>query len=70
MRCALAQAEPPPLHHLEGRGLQGDQEKQPPLLRARQRTVLLGRVPPGRARLPGEAPVGPMGWARGFKGRD
>jgi len=68
-RFALAHPEQPPLHHLERIGLQVDQEKQPPILRGRQRTVLVGRVAAGGTRLPLEAPMGHMGLERGLKGR-
>jgi hypothetical protein len=70
MGFALAHPEQPPLYYLEGVGLQVDQDKQQPLLRGRQRTVLVGRVPPGGARLPIETPVGHMSLERGLKGRD
>jgi hypothetical protein len=70
MGLALAHPEQPPLHHLERRGLQVDQEKQPPILRGRQRTVLIGGVAAGGTRLPIEAPVSQMGLERGLKGRD
>jgi len=55
---------------VEGRGLPVDQDTPQPILGGRQRTVLVGRVPTGRARRPVEAPVGPMGLERGLKGRD
>jgi hypothetical protein len=67
MSLTLAHAEQPPLHDLKRIGLQVDQEKQQPILRCRQRTVLVGRIPAGGARLPIEAPVGHMGLERGFK---
>jgi hypothetical protein len=70
MGLALAQAEQPPLHHLERIGLQIDQDKQQPILRRRQRTVLVGRVPSSGARLPIEAPAGHMSLERGLKGLD
>jgi hypothetical protein len=70
MGFTLAHPEQPPLHYLEGIGLQVDQEKQQPILRGRQRTVLVGRVVPGGTRLPIEAPVGHMSLERGLKGRD
>jgi hypothetical protein len=70
MGFALAHPEQPPLHHLEGIGLQVDQDTQQPILRGRQRTVLVGRVSTGSARLPVEAPVSHMGLERGLKGRD
>jgi len=70
MRFALAHPQQPPLHHLEGISLQVDQDTPQPILGGRQWTVLVGRVPTGRARLPVEAPVGHMGLERGLKGRD
>jgi hypothetical protein len=69
MGFALAHPEQPPLHHLEGIGLQVDQDKEQPILRRRQGTVLVGRVPTGGARLPIEAPGGHMGLERGLKRR-
>jgi len=70
MGLALAHPEQPSLHHLEGIGLQVDQDEQQPILRGRQRTVRVGRVSPGGTRLPIEAPVGHMGLERGLKGQD
>ena len=70
MSLALAHAEQPSLDDLEWIGLHIDQEKQQPILRRRERTVLVGRVPPGRARLPIEAPVGHVALERGLKGWD
>jgi hypothetical protein len=69
MRLALAQAEHSSLDDVERIGLQRGQAKQQPILRRRQRTVLVGRVPPGRARLPSEAPIGHMGLECGLKRR-
>ena len=69
MGCALAHPEQPSLHHWEGRGLQGDQDTQQSVLGHGQRTVGVGRVATGRARLPIEAPVGHMGLERGLKGQ-
>jgi hypothetical protein len=70
MSRALAHAEPPSLADLAWRGLHIDPEKQPPILRRRERTVLVGRVPPGRARLPSEAPGGQVALERGLNGGD
>lgn len=70
LSLTLAHAAQPSLDALEWRGLQIDQAKQQPLLRRRQRTVLVGRVPPGRARLPIEAPVGHVALERDLKGGD
>jgi hypothetical protein len=70
MSLALAHAEQPSLDDLEWIGLQIDQEKQQPILRRRERTIHVGRVPPGGARLPIEAPMGHVGLERGLKGRD
>jgi hypothetical protein len=67
---ALAPPEEPPLHHLERGGLEVDQDAQQPIIGGRQRTVLVGCVPPGGARLPVKGPVGHMGLERGPKGRD
>ncbi len=70
MGFALAHPEQPPLYHLEGVRLQVDQDKQQPIRRGWQRTVLVGRIPPGGACLPIEAPVGHMSLEPGLKGRD
>jgi hypothetical protein len=70
MGFALAHPEEPPLHDLERVGLQIDQEKHQPILGGWQRTIRGGRVPPGDARLPVEAPVGHMSLERSFKGWD
>jgi hypothetical protein len=70
MSRALAHAEQSSLDNVERRGLQIDEDKQQPILRGRQRTILVGRVPPGRPRLPIEAPVGHVALIRGLKGED
>jgi hypothetical protein len=68
MGLALAHPEEPPLHDLERVGLQVDQDKQQPIFGGREWTALVGRVPPGGARLPVKAPVGHVGLERGLKG--
>jgi hypothetical protein len=55
---------------LEGICFQVDQDKQQPILRRWQRTVLVSRVPAGGARLSIEAPLRHMGLERGLKGSD
>ena len=70
MGFALAYSEQPSLHDLEGGGLQVDQAKHQPVLGGRQRTVRVGGVPPGGARLPIEAPAGHMALEGRLKGRD
>ena len=70
MSLALAHPEQPSLDDLARIGLQVDQEKQQPILRRRQRTVLVSRVSPGRAWLPIEAPVGHVALERGLNGWD
>jgi hypothetical protein len=70
MRFALAHPTQPTLYHLQGIGLQIDQDKQQPILRGRQRTVLVGRISAHGAWLPIEAPVGHMRLERGLKRRD
>jgi hypothetical protein len=70
MGLALAPAEQPSLDDLERIGLHIDQEKPQPILRRRQRTILVGRVPPGGARLPLEAPVGHVALERRLKAGD
>ena len=68
MRFALAHPEEPALHHLEGVGLQVDEDQEPPILGRRQRTVRVGRVAAGGTRPSIEAPCGHVGLERGFKG--
>jgi hypothetical protein len=70
MSLALAHPEQSTVHDLEGIGLQVDQDKEQPVLRHRQWTVLVRRVAPGHTRLPIKAPVGHMGPERRLKGRD
>jgi hypothetical protein len=70
MGLALAHPKQPPLPHLQGIGFQVDQDTQQPILGGRQRTVRVGRIPPGRARLPIEAPRSHMSLERGLKGQD
>jgi hypothetical protein len=70
MGLALAHPEQSPLHHLEGVRFQVHQDKQQPIFWHRQRTVLVGRVPPGGARLPIEAPCGHVGLECSLKGQD
>ena len=67
---AVVHPEQPPLHHLEGIGFQVGQDQQQPSLGRRQRTVLIGGIPAGRARLPIEAPPGHRGLKGGLKRRD
>src|SRR6266850_1689713 len=55
---------------LEGRGLQGGQETQQPILGRRQGTGLSGGRPARRARRPIAAPLGPRGLKGGRKRRD
>ena len=69
MSLALAHPNQPPLHDLEGVGLQVDQDKQQPLRRRRPGTVRRGRGSTGGARASIAAPVGHMGLKRGFKRR-
>jgi hypothetical protein len=70
MSLTLAHAEQSSLDNLERIGLQVDQDTQQPILRGRQRTVPVGRVLPGHARLPIEAPGGHVALIRGLKGKD
>jgi hypothetical protein len=67
---AVVHPEQPPLHHLEGRGVQVGQDTPQPLRGRWQRTVLIDGLPAGRARLPSEAPPGHMGLKGGRKRRD
>lgn len=68
MGFALAHPEQPSLHDLEGVSLQVDEDEQQPVLWRRQRTVLVGRIPAGRARLPIEPPRSHMVLERSVKG--
>jgi hypothetical protein len=70
MGLALSHPKQSPLHDLEGVRFQVDEDKQQPIFRRRQWTVLIGRIVASGARLPIEAPVGDMGLEGGFKGRD
>jgi hypothetical protein len=70
MRFTLAYPEQPPLHHLEGVGLQVDQDKQQPILGGRQGTVRIGGIAAGSAQHAIEASAGHMGLEGGLKGRD
>jgi hypothetical protein len=69
MGLALAHPKPPALQHLEGVGLQRDQDTHQPVRGGRQRTVRVGRLPPGGARLPIAAPEGHLGLEGSLKGR-
>jgi hypothetical protein len=70
MSLALTHAAQSSLDDWERRGRQVDEDKAQPILRGRQRTVLVGRVPPGRARLSIEAPVGHVALIRGLEGEN
>jgi hypothetical protein len=66
----LVNSEQPSLHPLEGIGFQVGQDKPQPIFGRRQRSVLIGGIPAGQARLPIEAPLGHMGLKCGLKRRD
>src|SRR5712691_3651815 len=70
MRFALDHAEYAPVHHLEGIGLQVDQDKQEPIFRCRQGTVLVDSKPARGPRLPIHAPCRHLGVERRLEGRD
>jgi hypothetical protein len=70
MGFTLTQAAQPSLHDLAGRGLQVDHDQQQSILRCRQRTVRVRRVPARGAWLPIETPVGHRGLEGGLKGGD
>src|SRR4030095_15861924 len=59
-----------PVHHLERRGFEGDQNEAQALFRGRERTGLVDREPAGAPRLPIEAPRGERRVARRLEGRD
>jgi len=67
IRLALVHPEQPALYNLERVRLSVDQDTQQPILRRGQWTVLVGRIPAGRARLPIDTPLGHMGLERGLK---
>src|SRR5918996_1019301 len=67
MSLALAHAEQPPFHHLERIGLEVDQDKQQPVLRRGQRTVLVGGIPPRGTRLSIKTPCRHMRLECGLK---
>src|SRR5882672_7719524 len=56
--------------HLEGIGLQVDQDKQEPIFRCRQGTVLVDSKPARGPRLPIHAPCRHLGVERRLEGRD
>jgi hypothetical protein len=70
IRCALAHAKPAPVHHLEGRGLQGEPHAAQPIFGCRQGAVLVDRKPAGGPRFPVEAPRRHRRVERRLKGRD
>src|SRR5882724_8677061 len=70
VRLALVHPKQSSVYNLQGIGFQIDQDKEPPVLRRRQRTVLIGRVPAGGARLAIEAPGGHMSLESGLKRRN
>jgi hypothetical protein len=57
---ALAHPTPSPVYDLKGVRVQVDEDTQQPIVRCRQRTVLISRVPAGGARLAVETPGGYM----------
>jgi hypothetical protein len=63
IRFALAHAKQAPLHHLEGRGFQGDQNEEQPICGGRQGAVLIDGKLAGGPGLPIEA------WNAASKGR-
>ena len=67
---ALAHTEQAPVHHLEGIGLEGDQNEEQAIFRAWERTVLVDREPAGDPGFLIEAPRGQMRVERRLEGRD
>src|SRR4030095_9575850 len=67
---ALAHAEQPPLDYVEGVGLHIGENKQQPVLRGRQRTILVHANLAGGAGFPIKAPGSHMRLERALKGRD
>jgi hypothetical protein len=67
MGRALAHPKEASLHDLERRRLHRHQDAQEPILRRGEGTVLVGRIPTGRAWFPIEAPEGHMGLEGGLK---
>jgi hypothetical protein len=70
MRLAWVHPAPPALDNLERVRLEGDSDQPQPILGRGQWTVLVGRLPTGRARLPIETPRGHMGLERALKRRE
>src|SRR5439155_2469042 len=67
---ALAHPEQAPMHDLEGRGFQVNQNEQQPIFRRRERAVLVYRQPAGGPACPIEAPRRHLRQERGLKGWD
>jgi hypothetical protein len=67
---ALAHAKQAPLHHLEAVRLHIRENKQQPILRSRQGTVLVHAETAGGAGFAIETPRGHMGLEGRLKGRD
>ncbi len=70
MGCALAPAAYAPVPHLEGGGLEGDQDAQEPVCRCREGAACVDGKPARRARLPSHAPGRHPGGERGLARRD
>jgi hypothetical protein len=70
IRFALAHAKQAPLHHLEGRGFQGDQNEEQPICGGRQGAVLIDGKLAGGPGLPIEAPYVHVRLERGLEGSD
>jgi hypothetical protein len=67
---ALAHAKQPPVHHLEGGGLEVGKQEKEPIFWCRQRAVLIDGELAGSAGFPIEAPRGHSGVERRLEGRD
>jgi hypothetical protein len=70
MGFALPHAEQAPLYHLEGIGLEGGEQEEPPIFGCRQGTVFVHGKLAGGPGFPIEAPRGHMHLKRRLKGRD
>jgi hypothetical protein len=70
MGFALDHAEEAPVHHLEGVGFEGGQDKQEPVFRGRERAVFVHGKPARGPRFPIHLPCRHPGVERGLEGRD
>jgi hypothetical protein len=70
MGFALDHPEQAPLHHLERRGFEVDQDEQEPIFRCRKGAVVVDGKPASSPRFPIHLPRRHPGVKRGLEGRD